>query len=185
MKWAAITAFAALTMAWFGLTWAQTTRPADAPRASSPEAIERWARDFNRKQLGDPVVVEKDFYVGVQRDAAGRVSTVKIATLKRSVEFNREAGENRPGMKYAAIDLAAAAPQLAAAMDLDDDGRIDHIILPEPPDQPGPTILLRVADRFERVTATGDGKSFKLISDGRTLTFDRDAREWVEPKGAQ
>ena len=49
-------------------------------------------------------------------------------------------------------------------------------------DKPDTTILLRIGDRFERVeSALGKGR-FKLANDGRMVSFDRGAREWIEQR---
>ena len=174
-----------LALALFGVTRGQSTQPTDvdAERLAqtakrfgmTPEQLDRWVR----KELGDPVGIDGDLIVGVRRDATGRVDSVKINTRDRSVEFNREPGEKRPGIRYIGTGVTAEG-QFASATDFDGDGRVDQINLREPGANPDGVILIRVGDQFDRAgEALGDGR-YKLAGDGRSVRFDHVARQWVE-----
>lgn len=194
-----IIASLALAAGAFTFAAAQATRPADAEHLArmakdwgmTPEQFAQAAKDhgmtpqqydpWNRQQLGDPVVVDGGLAVGIHRDAAGRVRAVKVNTREHSIEFNREVDEKRPGMRYMGTDVTAKG-QFASATDLDGDGRIDQIILRESGQKPEGVILVRLDDRFERAAeALGDGR-YKLAGDGRTVRFDRSARQWIETR---
>lgn len=164
----------------FAFAHAQTTQPTDAERLAqtakdfgmTPEQLDR----FVRKELGDPVVIDKELIVGVQRDGAGHVRTIKINTPKRSLEFNQDSAEKRPGLQYVGGEIAPDAA-FASATDLDGDARIDQVMLGKSAGA-RPTILLRIDNRFEPATAIG-GLRFTLDSDGRTVVFDRAAHNWT------
>ena len=159
---------------------AQTSQPAQGDRLAqtakdfgmTPEQLDR----FVREELGDPVVIDKDLIVGVRRDDAGRVRTVKINTPKRSIEFNQDAVDQKPGLRYIGGGIAPDAA-FASATDLDGDARVDQIMIQAAADAP-PTILLRMDTRFEPATAVG-GSRFKLDGDGRIVSFDRATRNWA------
>jgi hypothetical protein len=169
----------ALAFGFVALLHGQTTRPADAQRLEetakefgmTPQELDR----FVRQEVGDPIVVDGDLIVGVRRDANGRVSSVQITTPARDVRFNRSPDAKNPGLRYSRADLTDT-PNMAAADDIDGDGRIDRIML-TPPGQKMPNILLRIGADFVRAKPVGDGKM--QTTDGRTFTFDASQHEWV------
>lgn len=171
---------AAITLA---VVRAQTTPPTDAERLSqtakdfgmTTEQLEK----FIRHEMGDPIIVDGNLVVGVHRDDAGHVKSVKISTPKRNLEFNRVVADGRPGLSYMGGEIAPGS-LLASATDLDGDARVDQLIMVNVSgDTRTSTILLRVGDRYEPATALGE-KRFNLQANGRTVTFDLNQREWVE-----
>ena len=181
MRFATILTGLLLAIAAVALVRAQTARPDDALRPAqtaknfgvTPEQLRRIARE----ELGEPVVIDDDLVVGVLRDEAGRVRTVKITTPRRIIEFNRDAGDQKPGLRYTGGEIAPDAA-FASAMDLDGDARVDQILMLAAAGA-RPTILLRLDSRFEPATAVG-GSRFKLDGDGRIVAFDHAARNWAE-----
>jgi hypothetical protein len=185
MKQITILLVVAAGAAFFAIAGAQTTQPSSAERLAqtakdfgmTPEQFEK----FFRKELGDPVVVDDELLVGIQRDAAGHVKTIKINTPKRSLEFNVRAEDGRPGLQYIGGEIAPDVP-FASATDIDGDVRVDQIIIRHSVrEDPNAVLLLRVADRFEQAAGLG-GHRFKLKADGRVVKFDLATHEWVEEK---
>jgi hypothetical protein len=171
-----------MTAAAFAFARGQAQQPTDADRLAetakkfgmTPEQLDQ----FVRRELGDPIVVDGDLIVGVRRDAAGHVTEVQITTPARNVKFNRVPDAKNPGLRYSRADLTET-PNIAAADDVDGDGRIDRMML-TPAGQKLPNILLRVGANFVQAKAVGDGKM--QTADGKTLSFDAGQREWIASK---
>jgi hypothetical protein len=185
MKHVPILVVAAAIAAFFVMARAQSTQP------SSAERLEQTAKDFGitpeklekfvSEELGDPVVVEGDLAIGVHRNADGHVKTINISTPKRSLEFNVQPEEGRPGLQYIGGGIAPGVP-FASATDIDGDVRVDQIIFRHSAgEDPAASLLLRIGDRFVPATALGHGR-FKLNDDGRTMKFDRATHEWLEAR---
>lgn len=161
----------------------QTTKPTDAERLAAtakefgmtPEQLDR----FVRTELGDPIIVDGDLIVSIHRDDAGHVTAVSITTPQRSVAFNRQPDEKHPGLRY--NDALPDKPnELSNADDLDGDGRLDMLLMPQP-NAATAAILLRIGARFEPATALGE-RRFRVTTNGDEVRFDFARREWVLDK---